>query len=54
MADMLELVFHCKRQMQLGNTLAEPIYLKGREYLFSKFKEDPNFEVVESILVEVN
>ena len=54
MADMLELVLHCKRQMQLGNTLAEPIYLKGREYLVSQFSTLQDFEVVKSILAEVN
>ena len=54
MADMLELILHCKRQMQLGNTLAEPVYLKGREYLFSQFSNLKDFEVVKSVLAEVN
>ena len=53
MADMLELVLHCKRQMQMGNTLAEPIYTRGREYLYRKFSSNPDFRVVHSILLEL-
>jgi len=53
MADMLELVLHCKRQIQMGNTLAEPIYTRGREYLYRKFSSNPDFAVVHSILLEL-
>ena len=52
--DMLELVFHCKRQTQMGNTLALPIYLKGVKFLENTFSEFPEYEVVQSVLNELS
>jgi|TARA_R100001443_G_C3298773_1_gene164713 5'-deoxynucleotidase YfbR-like HD superfamily hydrolase len=52
-SDMLELVFHCKRQTQMGNTLALPIYLRGIDYLKDNFEKFPEYKVVESLLNEL-
>ena len=37
MADMLELVLHCKRQLQMGNELAFEVYMNGVNYLKDNF-----------------
>jgi len=50
MADMLELVLHCMRQIQQGNNLARDIYFRGRSYLLTTFKENPEFGPVNEIL----
>tara|TARA_R110000751_G_scaffold220032_2_gene322689 strand:+ start:3569 stop:4105 length:537 start_codon:yes stop_codon:yes gene_type:complete len=52
--DMLELVFHCKRQTQMGNTLALPIYLRGIDFLKDNFEKFPEYEVVQSVLNELS
>jgi 5'-deoxynucleotidase YfbR-like HD superfamily hydrolase len=49
-ADKLELVFHCYRLMQQGNTLANDVFLKGVNYLQEKHLGKPYFEPVQEIL----
>jgi 5'-deoxynucleotidase YfbR-like HD superfamily hydrolase len=53
MADMLELVMHCHRQVRKGNTFAEKIYTNGIEFLRNNFKTDPNFGPVEQVILEL-
>ena len=53
MADMLELVLHCKRQMQKGNTLAEEIYETGIDYLQENFSSYPEYLPVKEILADL-
>ena len=53
MSDMLELVLHCYRQIQLGNSLAEPVLKNGVNYLNDKFKDHSDFGPVASILKEL-
>lgn len=53
MADMLELVLHCKRQMQRGNTLAEEIYERGIDYLQENFSSYPEYSPVKEILADL-
>ena len=50
MSDMLELVLHCKRQMQKGNTLAEEIYERGIDYLEENFSSYPEYSPVKDVL----
>lgn len=49
-ADKLELVFHCYRLMQQGNTLAHDVFVKGTEYLQKKYRGQKFFEPVQEIL----
>jgi 5'-deoxynucleotidase YfbR-like HD superfamily hydrolase len=50
MSDMLELVLHCMRQMQQGNSLASDVYFRGRSYLLTNFQESSEFGPVKEIL----
>ena len=66
-ADILELILHCKRQMQLGNSLAEIIHKRGIDHLEMLSKSSPkqmtlnneefrtidDFELVFSLLEEI-
>lgn len=55
-ADKLELVFHCYRLMQKGNTLARDVYLKGIEYLEKKYSGKDYFapaqEMIDALTTE--
>jgi len=55
-ADKLELVFHCYRLMQKGNTLARDVYLKGIEYLEKKYSGEDYFapaqEMIDALTTE--
>ena len=52
-ADKLELVLHCHRLLQEGNTRAEDVFIKGYNYLRSKYKDNENFKIVVPILEEL-
>jgi 5'-deoxynucleotidase YfbR-like HD superfamily hydrolase len=53
MADKLELVFHCHRLLKEGNTHAEDVFIKGYNYLRSKYKNNKDFKIVVPILEEL-
>jgi 5'-deoxynucleotidase YfbR-like HD superfamily hydrolase len=53
MADMLELILHCKRQMSTGNTLATPIYQRGKQFLQDRYGHKKDFKPVQEILNEL-
>jgi len=53
MSDMLELVLHCKRQLQMGNELAFEIYMNGVNYLKDNFANCNEYEPVKTILKEL-
>ena len=49
-ADKLELVFHCYRLMQQGNSLAEDVFIKGCNYIQDRYeKQDYYAHVIEII-----
>ena len=50
---MLELVLHCKRQLQMGNELAFEIYMNGVNYLKDNFAKCNEYEPVKTILEEL-
>ena len=49
-ADKLELVFHCYRLMQQGNTLADDVFSKGTDYLMQRYGKEAFFSPVKEIL----
>ncbi len=49
-ADKLELVFHCFRLMQQGNSLARGVYLKGVEYLKDNYSSKDYFAPVQEVI----
>ena len=53
MADMLELVLHCKRQLQMGNELAFEVYMNGVNYLKDNFADCDEYTPVKKILKEL-
>lgn len=48
--DILELVFHCKKQMDKGNTLAKDVFNRGVDFLYSNFNYHPEYVLIELIL----
>jgi 5'-deoxynucleotidase YfbR-like HD superfamily hydrolase len=52
-ADKVELVLHCHRLLQEGNTRAEDVFIKGYNYLRSKYKDNEDFKIVIPILEEL-
>jgi len=52
-ADMLELVLHCFRQMEMGNQRAFTIFMNGVVYLQDNFKDLKDWKKVQVILDEL-
>ena len=48
--DILELVFHCHKQMQKGNSLASDIFYRGIDFLYSNFKYNKDYVLIETVL----
>ena len=48
--DILELVFHCHKQIQKGNVLALDVFYRGVNYLHSNFKFIPEYALIETLL----
>ena len=48
--DILELVFHCHKQMQKGNSLASDIFYRGIDFLYSNFKYSKDYVLIETVL----
>jgi 5'-deoxynucleotidase YfbR-like HD superfamily hydrolase len=53
MADMLELILHCARQLILGNNYALHVYKNGLRYIYDTFRENPDFKVVARIIDDI-
>jgi 5'-deoxynucleotidase YfbR-like HD superfamily hydrolase len=49
-ADKLELVLHCYRLMQQGNSMAEEVFLRGVDYLNKKYKKELIFQPASEII----
>lgn len=54
MADLLELIMHCARQMIMGNLFAENVYKNGVNYMRKHFSENPDYAVVETVLDQID
>ena len=50
MVDILELIFHCHKQMQKGNSLARDIFYRGIDFLHSNFKYTKDYVLIETVL----
>ena len=53
MSDMLELILHCNRQMNMGNRLAMPIYQRGKQFLQDRYGHKKDFKPVRKLLDEL-
>lgn len=53
MADMLELILHCARQLILGNNYALHVYKNGLRYMYAKFEKSPDFAPVRRVLDDI-
>ena len=49
-ADKLELILHCYRLMQTGNSLAEDVFIKGINYLQENYRKLDEFQQVQEII----
>ena len=49
-ADKLELVLHCYRLMQQGNTLAKDVFMRGIDYLNKTYEKDIVFQPAHDII----
>jgi len=53
MADMLELILHCARQLMLGNNYALHVYKNGLRYMYGTFQTSKDFPPVQRVLDDI-
>lgn len=53
MADMLELILHCARQLVMGNDYALHVYENGLRYIYESFGNNPDFKPIRRVLDDI-